>query len=45
MARLFQKEGVIVLPTFRRIARTFRMLHQQYLYDEIKKKYSENDKS
>ncbi|MHA1799058.1 MAG: hypothetical protein ACTSVY_11490, partial [Candidatus Helarchaeota archaeon] len=31
-AKIFRKQGVIVLPTFRRIARTFRMLYQQYLY-------------
>ncbi len=29
---LFQKEGVIVLPTFQRLARTFRMLYEQYKY-------------
>ena len=31
-AKIFQKEGIIVLPSFERIAKTFRMLHQQYLY-------------
>ncbi|NHI93412.1 MAG: hypothetical protein EAX96_13075 [Candidatus Lokiarchaeota archaeon] len=31
-AKIFQKEGIIVLPNFTRIARTFRLLHQQYLY-------------
>jgi len=32
LAKTFQKEGIIVLPTFQRIAKTFRMLYEQYLY-------------
>ena len=35
-AKIFQQEGIIVLPTSRRIARTFRMLHEQYLYEQTK---------
>jgi acyl-CoA synthetase (NDP forming) len=31
-AKLFYREGVIVLPTFQRIARTFKMLYQRYQY-------------
>ncbi|MHA1358548.1 MAG: CoA-binding protein [Candidatus Helarchaeota archaeon] len=31
-ARMFQKAGVIVLPNFQRIARTYKMLYQQYQY-------------
>ncbi|MFX0142319.1 MAG: CoA-binding protein, partial [Candidatus Hodarchaeota archaeon] len=31
-ATIFKKEGVIVLPTFQRIARTFKMLYKRYEY-------------